>query len=173
MTVATHDANFWDDRPYYDDRATAYDLEPYFERLVQYIGPTPLQAAYPEHRSSRIQAKRQGVRDDELAALRVDDMTPLARSIFWSELVRTGRAAMAIERFPNLAALSTSDVIDRKPPLTMIDGRVGRSDTHEFWHSFAGRFWLRSHGYDVEKSLQDVNASGLTFFPVQHSKASS
>lgn len=105
MDGFSHDPDFWDERCYYDPDASPTELDTYFERLIQYVGPTPQQAANPHHRSSRIQAKRHGRRDDELQAMRVHDITNLARHIFWDALVRTGRDRLTITRFPHLAQL--------------------------------------------------------------------
>lgn len=83
----------------------AAQLNAYFNRLVQFICPTPAQAAEPEHRSSQIQARRTGRRDDELLSMDPSRMTTEAEAWFVYHLVRTGRLATALRRYPNLRTL--------------------------------------------------------------------
>ena len=88
-------------RPYYLDQVSRMELDGYFNKLVQYIGPTPGQLAHPASRSARIQANRAGQRDVELAVMEPARMTPAARASFAQHLVDTGRLRMVIEKlFP-------------------------------------------------------------------------
>ncbi|WP_017794019.1 hypothetical protein [Leucobacter salsicius] len=105
------------DRIYYEDQADwsaedYYALWRYFDRLAEYVGPTPAQAQRPEHRSSRIQAKKTGVRDKELRAIDLARMPPESRSLLKAVLVSQQRYALALSKFPNLDALER---IERPP----------------------------------------------------------
>lgn len=95
---------------YYEDRDEwstddYYALWRYFNRLAQYVAPTPAELANPHSRSARIQQRRQGVRDRELAEIQVDRMPHAAKYLFKHVLVSSGRYAAAVQRFPNLLPL--------------------------------------------------------------------
>ncbi|WP_136036345.1 hypothetical protein [Microbacterium sp. K35] len=68
----------YDDRIYYEDQAdwTAIDrqgLWRYLNRLFLSLGPSDVAKPEPDSLSARIQARRTGKRDDEIAAL---DLSP-------------------------------------------------------------------------------------------------
>ncbi|GAA3662902.1 hypothetical protein [Microbacterium marinilacus] len=99
-------------RIYYEDQSDwstedFYALWRYFNRLAQYVGPTPYEAQHPESRTARIQAKRTGKRDEELASLDLDRMSLRARYLLKHVLIHTQRWELALHRFPNLAGLET------------------------------------------------------------------
>lgn len=100
----------YDDRIYYQDQTTwstteFYALWRYLNRLLQYIGPTPSAVARPESHSARIQARRSGKRDEELAALDLSRMSAETRYLLKHMLIQTDRYDLALTRFANLTAL--------------------------------------------------------------------
>jgi hypothetical protein len=100
----------YEDQIYYEDQtdwkpADFYGLWRYLNRLFQYAGPTPAQAANPDHYSSRIQAKKTGKRDEELAALDPSRMSEDTRYLAKHLLVSMKRDALVYDRFPNLRPL--------------------------------------------------------------------
>ncbi|GAA2888302.1 hypothetical protein [Microbacterium esteraromaticum] len=93
------------DRIYYENQADwapsdYYALWRYFDRLAEYVGPTPAQAQRPEHRSARIQARKAHVRDEELAAIDLARMPPESRWLLRAVLVSQQRYELAREKFP-------------------------------------------------------------------------
>lgn len=101
------------DRIYYEDQ-TGWSAEDYyalwrcFDRLAEYVGPTLAQAQRPEHRSARISASKAGVRDEELAAIDPTRMPAESRQLLRAVLVSQQRYELALEKFPNLGALTQS-----------------------------------------------------------------
>lgn len=98
------------DRIYYEDQADwapsdYYALWRYFDRLAEYVGPTRAQLRQPEHRSARVQAKKTGIRDKELAAIDPTRMPAESRWLLRAVLVSQQRYDLALEKFPNLGAL--------------------------------------------------------------------
>lgn len=91
--------------PHYDPDAPESVLNAFFNRIVQGLCPTPWMVANPEHRVSRIQAKKQGRYDEIFAEMDVARMTPLARRVLLDLLTDTDRLDQAIQRFPNLEPL--------------------------------------------------------------------
>lgn len=77
----------------------------YLNRLILYVGPTPEMLAQPGSRPARIQTKRDGVRDEELAALDLSRMSPETRYLLKHMLITQRRYPLALRRFPNLAGL--------------------------------------------------------------------
>lgn len=99
------------DRIYYEDQADwapadYYALWRCFDRLAEYVGPTPAQVQHPEHRSARVQAKKTGIRDEELAAIDLARMPAESRWLLRAVLVSQQRYELALEKFPNLGALA-------------------------------------------------------------------
>ena len=99
------------DRIYYENQADwapsdYYSLWRYFDRLAEYVGPTPAQLQHPEHRSARISARKTGVRDEELAAIDPARMPAESRWLLRAVLVSQRRYGLALEKFPNLGALA-------------------------------------------------------------------
>lgn len=100
----------FEDRIYYEDQTgwspdDFHGLWRYLSRLVTYVGPTPHDLAHPESRSARIQAKRTGTRDDEIAAMDLERMSEETRYLLKHLLIHQQRADLAFERFPNLRPL--------------------------------------------------------------------
>lgn len=100
----------YDDKIYYEDQsswtpADFYALWRFLDRLFGYAGPTPGMIANPNSRSALIQAKKTGLRDEELAALDLGRMSEDTRYLMKHLLVHTGRFDLVLERFPNLAGL--------------------------------------------------------------------
>jgi len=91
-----------------------YALWRYLSRLFQYVGPTPAQAANPTSNSARIQAKKTGRRDDELAAMDVPKMPVETRYLAKHLLIHQMRFDLALERFPNLRPLEQVGDLGRK-----------------------------------------------------------
>lgn len=91
--------------PYYDPDADPEYVDAYSNRLVQFMGPTPLQAANPQHRSSRFQARRTGRRDDEIAALDPSRMTRKGASSLADHIASTGREELVKKKYPHLGAV--------------------------------------------------------------------
>lgn len=89
-----------------------YALYRYLHRLIQYVGPTPAQAARPELLTSRIQAKRNGQRDVELAALDLERMSHETRYLLKHLLIPMQRYDLAVSRFPNLGGLADVPDLD-------------------------------------------------------------
>lgn len=104
---------------YYEDQADwppsdYYALWRYFDRLAEYVGPTQVQAQRPEHRSARIQARRNTIRDEELASIDLSQMPPESRLLLRAVLRSQQRYELALENFPNLGGLS--DAVRRMGP---------------------------------------------------------
>lgn len=95
-------------QPHYDPHAPEPVVVAFFNKIVQGLCPTPWMVANPEHRVSRIQAKKQGRYDEIFAEMDVARMTPLARRVFLEFLVDTDRLDEAVRRFPNLLSLKES-----------------------------------------------------------------
>lgn len=115
----------YDDKIYYEDQTgwspeDFYALWRYFDRLFQYIGPTQnltdalanLDSLPEGRRKSAVrtaahQAKRTGKRDEELAAMDLDRMSPETRYLMKHMLIHSTRYELALERFPNLRGLES------------------------------------------------------------------
>lgn len=93
------------DRPYYHPAADPAYLEAYINRLVQYMGPTPMAAKHPDSIPYKMAMRRQGLRDAEISAINPAWMTPQGRECLLRFLTDTGRLDQAIQRFPNLEPL--------------------------------------------------------------------
>ncbi|KKI22488.1 MULTISPECIES: hypothetical protein [unclassified Leucobacter] len=98
------------DRIYYEDQSSwappdYYALWRYFDRLAEYVGPTPAQAQQPEHRSARISAKKTGVRDEEFTAIDPARMPTESQWLLRAVLISQQRYELALEKLPNLGAL--------------------------------------------------------------------
>lgn len=91
--------------PHYDPDAPESAVRAFFNKIVQGLCPTPWMIAHPDHRVSRIQAKKQGRYDEIFAEMDVTRMTPLARRVFLDFLTDTDRLDEAVRRFPNLEPL--------------------------------------------------------------------
>lgn len=91
--------------PHYDPDAPEPVLTAFFNKIVQGLCPTPWMLANPEHRVSRIQAKKQGRCDEIFAEMDPARMTPLARQVFLRFLIKSDRLDEAVRRFPNLRPL--------------------------------------------------------------------
>lgn len=109
-------------RIYYEDQSrwTPTDFQGlwrYFNRLFQYIGPSPQQQTHPEHRASKIQARRTGKRDEELAALDLDKMSHETKYLMKHMLIAVDLYDLALERFENLAGLE--EVVELEYPLIL------------------------------------------------------
>lgn len=96
--IYCEDQTDWSDEDY-------YALWRYFDRLAEYVGPTPAQAASPEHRSVRIQARKTSVRDEELSAIDVSQMPSESAALFRAVLRSHQRYELALAKFPSLAEL--------------------------------------------------------------------
>ncbi|MGX1695209.1 antitoxin VbhA family protein [Microbacterium keratanolyticum] len=99
------------DKIYYEDQthwsdADFYALWRYFDRLAEYVGPTPAQLQQPEHRSARISARKHTVRDEELASIDPGQMPAESQWLLRAVLVSQQRYELALEKFPNLGALA-------------------------------------------------------------------
>lgn len=110
------------DRVYYEDQThwTPADwqrLWRYLNRLFQFVGPTAGQLARPDSLSSQIQRRRQGRRDEELAALDPARMSEETRYLMKHMLIHQGRYRLALRRFPNLRPLA--DVGELGHPLVL------------------------------------------------------
>lgn len=97
-------------RLYYEDQTgwsaeNDYALWRYFDRLAEYVGPTPAQAQRPGQRSARIHAPKTGVRDEELAEIQVPSMSPESAALLKAVLNSHQRYELALSKFPNLEAL--------------------------------------------------------------------
>lgn len=106
------------DRIYYEDQAgwapsDYYALWRYFDRLVEYVGPTQAQAQHPEHRSARIQARKSGVRDEGLATIDLARMPAESQWLLRAVLKLQQRYELALERLPNLDALERIEPLSR------------------------------------------------------------
>lgn len=109
----------YDDRIYYEDQTDwlpkdFYALWRYLNRLFQYAGPTSAQTANPESYSARIQAKKTGQRDDELAAMDPARMSEDTRYLMKHMLISMQRDALVYDRFPNLRPLQDVGDLDHK-----------------------------------------------------------
>lgn len=107
----------YEDRIYYEDQSgwTPADwqgLWRYFNRLFQHIGPTEAALAHPDALWARIQARRVGRRDDELAAMDLSRMSEETRYLMKHMLIHTGRYEIALHKFPNLAGLAEVGQLD-------------------------------------------------------------
>lgn len=99
------------DRIFYEDQpdwgpSDYYALWRYLDGLAEYVGSTSAQAQHPEHRSARISARKTGVRDEELAAIDPARMPAESQWLLRAVLVSQQRYELALEKFPNLKALS-------------------------------------------------------------------
>lgn len=93
------------DRPYYDPVADPDYLDAYFNRLIQFMGPTPASCHFPDSAAYKIAVKRHHRRDDEIAAINPAWMTPRARACLLRHLERTLRLEQALRDYPNLAGI--------------------------------------------------------------------
>lgn len=101
----------FDDRIYYEDQSGWGPVEyqglwRYLNRLFQFVGPTPGLLARPESRAAQIQARRTGLRDEELAALDLSRMSEDTLYLMKHTLILQDRYALALEKFPNLRGLA-------------------------------------------------------------------
>lgn len=121
------------DKIYYEDQTDwspedFYALWRYLNRMNQHIGPTAkLQSALDNldtlserdrqraERVARLQAKRTGNRDEEIASLDLSRMSPETRYLLKHMLIHENRYELALERFPNLRGLD--DVGDLGHPI--------------------------------------------------------
>lgn len=99
------------DRIYYADQSgwnfeEWQELFAYLHRLILFVGPTPEMIANPDHRASRIQAKRTGQQDEELSAMDPARMSVRTRWLLKHMLISQKRYELALEKFPNLRPLS-------------------------------------------------------------------
>ena len=88
------------DRIYYENQADwapsdYYALWCCFDRLAEYLGPTPARLQQSEHRPVLVQAKKTGVRDEELAAIDVAQMPSESRRLLRAVLVSQQRFDLA------------------------------------------------------------------------------
>lgn len=93
------------DRPYYNPAADPAYLEAHINRLVQFMGPTPMAAKHPDSVPFKMAMRRQGLRDAEISAINPAWMTPQGRECLLRFLIETGRLDEAVRRFPNLEPL--------------------------------------------------------------------
>lgn len=91
--------------PYYNPDADLLELKAFSNRLVQYMGPTPMAAAHPDSVPFKMAMKRQGRRDELIRSLDPEQMTPEGRASLVGHLLHTGRLEQALAAYPNLAAL--------------------------------------------------------------------
>lgn len=133
------------DKIYYEDQTDwspedFYGLWRYLNRLFQYVGPsTSLQDALGDlenlserdrRRAERVaahQSKRTGQRDEELASLDLERMSDETRYLVKHMLISMKRYDLALERFPNLAALK--DVGELGHPI-YLDANPRRSEDY-------------------------------------------
>lgn len=104
-------------RIYYADQSAWnqpdwHALYVYLHRLILFVGPTPGMLENPEHRASRIQANRNGQQDEELSALDPSRMSTKTRYLLKHMLISQKRYELALERFPNLRSLESTETPD-------------------------------------------------------------
>lgn len=109
----------YDDKIYYEDQSSwqpqdFYALWRYLNRLFQYVGPTQALINNPDSYSAKIQAKKTGTRDAELAALDPTRMSEDTRYLAKHMLIAMQRYDLALERFPNLRPLADVGELDHK-----------------------------------------------------------
>lgn len=85
----------------------------YLNKLVQYLAITDGQASNPETYWSRMAASKVGKRDEDVAALDVEELDPHVAMLLKHLLVETQRYERALERLPNLRGLDAMPVPQR------------------------------------------------------------
>lgn len=105
--------------PYYDEPATDEErsyLEAFSNRLVQFMGPTPMAAEYPDSVPYRMAMKRLGRRDELICSLDPDRMSHAGWMSLRTAIVKSKRTGILRERYPNLLPLigrSAATPLDR------------------------------------------------------------
>lgn len=114
----------YDDRIYYEDQTNWANIDRqglwrYLNRLFLSLGPSDEATPAPDSLSARIQARRTGKRDDEIAALDLSRMSEDTRYLVKHMLIRSGRYETTLERFENLRGLDDVGSLDH--PLVLDD----------------------------------------------------
>jgi len=85
----------------------------YLNKLVQYMAVTDGQAARPEKYWNRVAASKVGKRDEDVAALDVEELEPWVAALLKHLLIETDRYERALGRLSNLRALDDLLVPER------------------------------------------------------------
>lgn len=112
------------DRPYYNPVVDPEYLDAYINRLVQYMGPTPMATKRPDSVAFKMATKRHHRRDDEISTINPAWMTPRARACLLRHLERTLRLEQALKDYPNLAGIIPPqlDGPEYEPPEDFLPG---------------------------------------------------